>query len=363
MEVLLRNYITSCITQADQGKDRTTLFEWFCDSWKSPEKKQALILEQEKKGNPPYDKIRYEFVLKQARQLSQNVSEITKKTRFCTKDKCTNEKCSFAHSKDEWNPPYCLYQEFCKMPDCTKNHGFTKEEYIHLHDIKTEKTEKKLVNTQFCHVMREEVPCNIVGCKFCHSLWDYIPIKCSFYENCNNPQCVKKHDWDNIFSYMEKQGVKFNLWYLRSTEQNNSIGSKHLSDQSTLQAILWTESYTEKIKMLEQNGWKEEDVSSLFEKMSIDMQDDMDVEVDITICGKKSISLAEISRQQYLDEMKGENEDSEDDSYDSLLPEEEEEMMMVAAELGLDFETVYDLVLDGKQNLIFKWRQNLQKCI
>jgi len=93
------------------------------------------------------------------------------------------------------------------------------------------------------------------------------------------------------------------------------------------------------------------------------MQDDMDVEVDITICGKKSISLAEISRQQYLDEMKGENEDSEDDSYDSLLPEEEEEMMMVAAELGLDFETVYDLVLDGKQNLIFKWRQNLQKCI
>ena len=365
MEVLLRNYITSCIARAPQGPERTELFKWFCDAWKSPEKKEILIKRQTE--TPPFDKNRYEFVMKQAYQLSQNTSEITKKTRFCTKGKCSNEKCGFAHSKEEWNPPYCLYQEFCKMPECTKNHGFTKEEYMSLHDIVHEKS-LTLVNTQFCQIMKEERPCNVSGCKFCHSMWDYTPIKCPFYNTCNNPKCVKKHEWDTIFSYMEKQGVQLKLWYLRTSDLNNSIQWKNLGDQSVVEAKLLVEAYTEEIKKLEANGWKETDVTILFEKLSVKKDVDVDVDVDededemdveITIAGKKSFSLSEFLRQQYIDEMKFEDDDVDDDS---LLQHDEEELMLVANQLDLDFETVYDLIIDGKQHLIYKWQENYKSC-
>ena len=332
----------------------------------------------------PYDTQRYIFVTEQAKKLSKDMSSLTKKTRFCSRgDKCDPTVCQFAHSIDEWNPPFCLQQEFCLVPECTKNHGLTKQEYIELHNIKVpEKKEKKsLVCTQFCRNMKEHAPCGLKGCSFAHSLWEYKAIECPLVAECKDGGCVKKHPKDSIFYYMERQGVRFELWMLRATTYNNSEQAKRLADESDGEYADWVQKWSDDFRKYE----GEQELLHHFKKMVIgekteteidkmedekeeneNEDDDMEVTFRIGTDGKNTMSLRQAIADKHFEHFEvsesesGDDEDDEEDEGDEdyhLSEEESANIMLAAVDLGLDFETVFDFINKGKSHIIFEWHK------
>jgi len=284
----VRNFYIACIKQL-AGEERKSLFTWFCSNWKSQEKRIAMISNH---THSFHDETRYRFVMSEASRLSKNTTEITKKTRMCTRGKHDKESCTFAHSDEEWVPPYCLYQEFCNSHDCDKNHGLSSDEYRLLHDIApspapTPYSEKMaLVNTKFCQSMKENEPCANAKCTFCHSVSTFVPYKCKF-EFCNNPKCTYKHSWDSMETYMKKQGIVVEAWHSRPEKLNNWV------EANRRETFAWMEAYTAEIIRLEENDWKDEkdeekEIFEKFEKMSIEEN-----ETTFTIFGKDSFSLSQ----------------------------------------------------------------------
>ena len=388
---LYRNFLTSKVVYSKVG---------------SPQRRQAF----EVLASPPvpvlgasypFDAQRYAFVTEQAKRLSKDMSSLTKKTRFCSRgSKCDTTICQFAHNIDEWNTPFCLQQEFCLDPDCKKNHGLTKEEYIELHNIKVpEKKEKEsLVCTQFCHNMKEKTPCGLKGCTFAHSLWEYKPFKCSFDTECTDGGCVKKHAKDSIFYYMERQGVRFEPWMLRAATYNNSEQAKRLVEESASEYAEWIEKWSDDFRRYE----GEQELVLQFKHMAIgntavgntafgntafgnvieDEKDSKDEESDddmevvtfrIGTDGKNTMSLRQILADErkilverhfqqfetdivepYIDPYV-ESEESDDEH--QLSEEESTNIMLAAVDLELDFETVLDFINQGKSHVIFEWHK------
>lgn len=328
----------------------------------------------------PFNAQRYAFVTEQAKRLSKDMSSLTKKTRFCSRgDKCDPTVCQFAHSIDEWNPPFCLQQEFCLGAECTKNHGLTKEEYIELHNIKVpEKKEKKsLVCTQFCRNMKEHTACGLKGCSFAHSLWEYKAIECPLVAECKDDGCVKKHPKDSIFYYMERQGVRFELWMLRAATYNNSEQAKRLAEESDKEYADWIQKWSDDFRQYE----GEQELLNKFKKMAIDDEkaeivdekddkDEMDVvSFRIGTDGKNTMSLRQAIADKHFEQFEqsevSESESGDDEGDDGdegdedyhLSEEESASIMLAAVDLGLDFETVFDFINKGKSHIIFEWHK------
>jgi hypothetical protein len=323
----------------------------------------------------PFNPERYAFVTEQAKRLTKDMSSLTKKTRFCYRgDKCDTTVCQFAHTIDEWNPPFCLQQEFCLDPECKKNHGFTKEEYIELHKIKIpekkEKKEKKsIVCTQFCRNMKEKTPCGHKGCTFAHSLWEYVAIECPFDTECADDGCVKKHTKDSIFYYMERQGVRLEPWMLRATTYNNSDQSKRLEKESVDEYAEWIQTWSDDFRRYE----GEQDLVNQLKHMAVSRKDvedqknvedeDEDMEVVTFRIGtdkKNTMSLSQVLVDDHFQQFETDvvELESDEESDDHQISEEESSNVMLAAvALDLDFETVFDYISKGKADIIFEWHK------
>ena len=246
---------------------------------------------------PPFNKLRYDFVNFEAKRIAsdpQLLKSLTKKTIFCSNGNCSGEKCSFAHTIEEYNTPTCLYKEFCMKNDCKKNHGFTKEEYISYYDIVVPE-KKEVINldkTQLCIFMKEYRPCYIKDCKFAHSIWELRPMECKV--RCKGETCKLLHEDDSLFGYFEKQSIKIKPWMLRSTEMN-TIEEIHRRSKGYFEE---QEKFIETFRVLERNGWKDEVEEAFKSLLNMDIYDeeDEDYEEDdliVSFCGKTSITLNE----------------------------------------------------------------------
>lgn len=275
MDLRIRAFFASILNTIPLGEERDFHFQNYLRIVKFPELFHPTWM-------VVHNHERYLKIKQDALELGKNVQKLTEKTKYCTnKIPHEIETCTYAHSYEEWKPPYCIWQEFCNNPSCDKNHGLSKEEYMMLESQKT------MVNTKFCMLMKEDKPCNYKHCNFCHSFWDYVPLKCK-NENCT---CKRFHSGESIFSYMEKQDVEFKLFYLRPSEMNNYIQSKKIHLQEKQQIIEWIANYSKELKSLEKSGWVEAD----FEKLFIEEREEMnEMEVEFTIDGKKTISLSEM---------------------------------------------------------------------
>lgn len=363
-----RNFHFGLVFNApQQSEERTNLFK-HVKKVTLDENAMKDFLERTHYETPPFDHRRYDTVQSEAYRISSSkvlMQELVKKTKFCLNKKCDPSKCGFAHTLEEYNTPTCLQKEFCLDYSCTKNHGFTKEEYMEYHNIKVPVRET-LDKTQFCGIMKEYVPCNKKDCKFAHSFWEYKPMKCRFDEMCTDQGCVLLHSRNTIFEYIQNQGVTLKTWMFRSTDMNNSIEytereTKRLKDEKE-----FLEKYTEEIKRLEENNWVDDtDLSTALQKLVVEEEEEDDDEIDIVIDGG-SISLSWLMKQEeqkYLEKMEKEMEEDyesedESDGEDSLLPQEEESIMTVAQELGMTFEEVYDMIRSDKKDVVFHWYKN-----
>lgn len=257
---------------------------------------------------PPFNQLRYDFVKAEGKRIAsdpQLMKNLLKKTRFCTNADCSgNEKCSFAHTIEEYNTPTCLHKEFCLDISCKKNHGFTKEEYLSYYDISVPE-KKEVINldkTQLCVFMKENRPCYIEDCKFAHSLWELRPMECKV--RCKGETCKLLHKGENLFEYLENQSIKIKPWMLRSTELNTIEEffrlRKILMAEQEENEKKWFEEqdkFIETFRVLERNGWRDEleEVFESFRKMDLYDEEEEEEEEDIivTFCGKTSITLNE----------------------------------------------------------------------
>ena len=330
----------------------------------------------------PFNSQRYAYVTQKAKELAKNMASITAKTRFCSRGgKCDTTICQFAHSIEEWNPPFCLQQEFCLATDCDKNHGLTKEEFIELKNIKVP-TQKKtsLECTQFCRNMKGEMPCGHKGCTFAHSLWEYKAIPCHRDTECVDVGCVKKHAKDSIFYYMERQGVPFKLWMLRAPTYNNSEQSKRLGEQSEAEYAKWVVEWSDDFRRYD----GEQDLVNQFKALVVDVVDEDVVDEDVVdedvvdeedavtfrIGTTNTMSLLDAIASKFeqfekdvieevdvdvdVEEVANESEDEDDHQ---LSEEDVANVMLAAADLDLDFEIVNELLENGKSHVIFEWHK------
>jgi len=358
----VRNYLFSTLVSLKEGtSERQQAFLFVKKVTKDLEEMKRLMT----LPNPPFDYNRYDFVRSEATRISRDPSlmaGILSKTRFCTNKKCnSNPSCGFAHNIEEYNPPTCLQREFCKDESCIKNHFFTKAEYIDYYDIQVPQPDLGLKFTQFCNFMKEKKPCNMKECTFAHSLWEYRPLMCKF-KNCSDQDCIRFHDSDTIFSYMEKQGVKFNHWMLRSTDMNNHIESKYLDFKEVLSSLEFAEKIGNEIRELESRNWQEDDDEDGKDDGKDDDEDDDEDDDDepiFTIFGKKEFSMSRYLFDQEMKECEEEEEEYEEEEEEEIFEQEDEtELMYCSAQLGLDFETVFDMIEKKKQNVIFTWYKN-----
>ena len=145
---------------------------------------------------------------------------------------------------------------------------------------------------------------------------------------------------------------------LRSTDMNNYIESKHLDFKEVLASLEFAEKIANEIKELESRNWQEDGDDN------DEDGDDDDDEPTFTIFGKKEFNMSQYLFEQ---EMK-EYEEKEDEEYEELEEEleeleEDEDLMHCSAQLGLDFETVFDMIEKKKQNVIFTWYKNFQSNV
>ena len=327
----------------------------------------------------PFNHERYAYVQENARKISSNpqlMQELVQKTRFCTNPKCNPEKCGFAHTMEEYNTPTCLQQEFCLNLYCTKNHGFTKEEYVDYYDLKVPEKKKNIISleqTQFCCLMKENKPCHFKECKFAHSIWEYRTMNCRYDNDCTDKGCVHFHSNDTLFEYIQKQGVKLQPWMFRSIDVNNHLETTNRNIQQNIKDQEWVEKYTIEIKKLEENGWKDDelahDLIDMVENLSLnEEEEDEDYdELTITFGGKSSISLGSIESDRVFEEAEetddeDENDDDEEEyENDSLNFDDEENVMKIACDLGLSFDEVYNMIMNDKKDVLFKWHENYMR--
>ena len=321
----------------------------------------------------PFNHQRYAHVQENARKVSSNpqlLQELVQKTRFCTNAKCNPEKCGFAHTMEEYNTPTCLHQEFCLNSLCVKNHGFTKEEYVDYYDLKVPEKKKNLLEqTQFCCLMKENKPCHFKFCTFAHSIWEYRTMNCRYDKDCTDKGCVRYHSNETLFEYIQKQGVKLQPWMFRSIDINNHMEMTNRNVQQNIKDQEWIEKYTIQIKKLEENGWKDEDIDLStptldLSTLSLDEKDEKDDDdLIITFNGKSSISLSSIEMEEAgeLDDYDYDDDNDDDDNdyeEDSLNLDEEEDVMKIACDLGLSFDEVYNMIINDKKDVLFKWYEN-----
>jgi hypothetical protein len=220
--------------------------------------------------------------------------------------------------------------------------------------------------------MKEQTPCGHKGCPFAHSLWEYKSITCPLDAECTDVYCIKKHSKDSIFYYMERQGVPLKPWMLRAPTYNNSEQIKRLEEESVAEYNQWIQEWSDDFRRYE----GEQELVNQFKRMtvSIDMpiandtvQEDEDEEDNVTFRigtdGKNTMSLRQAVADKHFGQFETDiielvESDNESIDEDHQLSEEESASIMLAAvDLGLDFETVFDMIENGKSHIVFEWHK------
>lgn len=154
------------------------------------------------------------------------VQKTLERTKFCRHNPCTNEKCTFAHTIEEYNPPPCVYKNFCKNVKCTLFHigRETLEEYMKKYNItptppKSPEKEKKTICTKMCSNMSCTIPCTKKDCGFAHSIKELVPINC-VSTNCKNSECIYYHNGQDIVDYAKKMGTVLQDFMFRDVSSN-----------------------------------------------------------------------------------------------------------------------------------------------
>ena len=155
----------------------------------------------------------------------------------------------------------------------------------------------------------------------------------------------------------------------RSIDINNHMEMTNRNVQQNIKDQEWIEKYTIEIKKLEENGWKDEDIDLStptldLSTLSLDEKDEKDDDdLIITFNGKSSISLSSIEMEEAgeLDDYDYDDDNDDDDNdyeEDSLNLDEEEDVMKIACDLGLSFDEVYNMIINDKKDVLFKWYEN-----
>jgi len=282
-QATVRNFLFEEVFSAIDIRDRKRLFEHLVDSMNNFENVFYYCSHLEYR-NPQ----RFRMVQEETRRILSNEvlkKELTKKTTFCTKKNCEKDRCNFAHSIEEYNPPTCLYKEFCNDFKCVKNHGFTKEEYITLYKIEIPKpVEVNLSFTQMCQIMKKNNPCIVKGCKFAHSIEQLKPLVC--FKDCKKEDCKLKHTDETMEVYIEKQGIKVKEWmYERTSEMNSFEGIEIYMRLRRKEEC----DFIDELRKEEENGYEYKEEKDEEEKE--DEEEDIEV---ILFRGKSSINFSEI---------------------------------------------------------------------
>ena len=152
-----------------------------------------------------------------------------KKTKMCLDYKvgCKNERCSFAHSKEELQQVSCMFKERCRKDGCIFFHpnqkpmdkeelfkSVTKGVVFRTESIKEKETVNDLTKTKMC--LDYKVGCKNEICTFAHSKEELKQVSCMFKERCKKDGCIFFHpnqkpmDKEELFKNVTK-GVFFKL--------------------------------------------------------------------------------------------------------------------------------------------------------
>ena len=173
---------------------------------------------------------------------------------------------------------------------------------------------------------------------------------------------------------MERQGVRLELWMLRASTYNNSEQIKRLEEESVAEYTQWIQEWSDDFRRYEGeqglvNQFKSLTVSrDTVEKDVMDeVEEDDDMEVvtfRIGTDGKNTMSLRQAVADKHFEQFEADvvefdvDVDSESIDEDHQLSEEESANIMLAAvDLGIDFETVLDMISNGKSHIVFEWHK------
>jgi len=324
----VRNYFFNEVFEAIDVRDRKRLFDRLIDVMANFENVFSYYSHLEFR-----DPVRFRTVQEEARRVFSDkagVKELTKKTTFCGKQQCDQEKCDYAHSIEEYKPPTCLYKEFCNDFKCVKNHGFTKEEYMTLYQIKMPKpAEINLSFTQMCKIMKKYNPCRVKGCQFAHSIEQLRPITC--FKDCKKEECKLKHSNESMEVYIEKQGIQVREWmYERTSDMNSYTGiektismrrdeeEEFVDELRAMEEELKRCSLEEELKRCSLEEDVEDELRAIEEELRCSLEEDEDVEDELRAIEEelKRCSLEE--DEDVEDELRAIEEKVEDDVEDDV---------------------------------------------
>ena len=171
---------------------------------------------------------------------------------------------------------------------------------------------------------------------------------------------------------MERQGVRLELWMLRASTYNNSEQIKRLEEESVAEYTRWIQEWSDDFRRYEGeqelvNQFKSLTVSrDTVEKDVMDEVEEDDMEVvtfRIGTDGKNTMSLRQAVADKHFEQFEADvveldvDVDSESIEDHQLSEEESASIMLAAVDLGLDFETVLDMISNGKSHIVFEWHK------
>ena len=171
---------------------------------------------------------------------------------------------------------------------------------------------------------------------------------------------------------MERQGVRLELWMLRASTYNNSEQIKRLEEESVAEYTQWIQEWSDDFRRYEGeqelvNQFKSLTVSrDTVEKDVMDEEEDDDMEVvtfRIGTDGKNTMSLRQAVADKHFEQFEADvveldvDVDSESIEDHHLSEEESANIMLAAVDLGIDFETVLDMISNGKSHIVFEWHK------
>jgi hypothetical protein len=153
-----------------------------------------------------------------------------RKSKACANKTCSNPKCGFYHSRDDYRPPVCIYEEFCHNNYCTMFHPQleTMDSYISRTNVlfpqSNPRRDEVMANAQLLkndknamseHLRKSKVCTNVLckkndDCGFAHSIDDYKPPVCIYQEFCESESCMMFHPHhQTIDEYMTIHKITF----------------------------------------------------------------------------------------------------------------------------------------------------------
>jgi hypothetical protein len=180
---------------------------------------------------------RYQDVMENARFLRTNrvaMNTHLRKSKVCYKPVCMKKsECGFAHSIEDYNPPVCIYQEFCNTQGCamfhphrqTVNEFMKQSNIVFVNSSPDDRRVKEVIDhatflkenkdAMSKHLHKSKVCTNLLcsnkeECDFAHSLDDFKPAVCLYQEFCENKECAMFHPHrQTVEEYIASRNITF----------------------------------------------------------------------------------------------------------------------------------------------------------